>query len=231
MQSMDVPTIDVGDDSFSDTLKTSEQVSENDAASTEIHDGSSIVSEEPPVFNVDTSSNPSNALLADTVLGLMINVGKVLEYRYDNDYKMLRTDRKLRRMIRRKKMELGKTAVYCKHQIDLIFERLLLQMFKQYLHLIKGIDLLLLLLSGLVFQNPEQKSIGASVCVKGHRRHALRVKLFDESGLVQRNLRRIHLAHNVQRQYRHQEHGQYTGKDTSNEKQQLPPSLFVRHKL
>ncbi len=46
-------------------------------------------------------------ILADTVFGLLLSLGSVLEERYDRGVKHLQADSKLRRMIQRKKRELG----------------------------------------------------------------------------------------------------------------------------
>ena len=117
VQPKHVPTLDAGDDSLSDTPHTVEQVNGNDMASTKTG-GSSLNSEEPSSFNVYSPSNDSGKKLADTVLGLMLDVGKVLEDQYNKDHKMLQTDRKLRRMIQRKKIDLGmKGSSYSSHEV------------------------------------------------------------------------------------------------------------------
>ena len=60
-------------------------------------------------FTVDRLDAYQSKSLADTVFGLFVNVGRMIEEDYDRSGRVIqsRVDSKLRRLIRRKKMELG----------------------------------------------------------------------------------------------------------------------------
>ena len=60
-------------------------------------------------FTVDRLDAYQSKALADTVFGLFVNVGRMIEEDYDRSGRVIqsRVDSKLRRLIRRKKMELG----------------------------------------------------------------------------------------------------------------------------
>ena len=60
-------------------------------------------------FTVDRMDAYQSKALAETAFGLLVNMARVIEEDYDRSRRVVqsKTDSKLRRMIRKKKMELG----------------------------------------------------------------------------------------------------------------------------